>query len=379
MTLVNLGDVCAILMGQAPPGESYNLSSNGIPLLAGAGDFGLRYPKPKRFTTDAIRVSKQGDILLCVRATIGQRNWSDRVYCLGRGVAAIRVRSPELDKVYLWHWLGYARPALENRARGSTFKQVTRESVESLSLPLPPLAEQRQIGGILDAGDRIQRRRLESIKLLDELLRSAYLEMFGDPVRNEKGWETSRIGDVSSETQYGTSVRANNHGQGLPVLRMNNITRDGRLDLRDLKSCDISERDLNKYTVRRGDLLFNRTNSPELVGKTAVWDRDEAYSFAGYLVRVRFDQERVLPEYVSAYLNSAFGKNLLFRKAKPSINMSNISPTELKRLPIPIPPLDVQLKYIAMAATTKLARRDIESAIAIGDSLFQSLLLQIFR
>jgi type I restriction enzyme S subunit len=243
---------------------------------------------------------------------------------------------------------------------------------------LPSLAEQLRIAAVLDKADAIRRMRRESLRLLDEFLRSAFLEMFGDPVRNEKGWEALVLGSVAREAQYGTSAKANTDRRGIPVLRMNNITAAGSLDLSELKWCEIAPRDLPKYTVRRGDLLFNRTNSPELVGKTAVWDRDDAFAFAGYLVRVRFDDSRVLPEYVSAYLNSSYGKQLLFEKAKPSNNMSNISASELMRLHIPVPPLDLQRRYLGMLVKAREAMERVLAAAAAGDMLFDSLALVAF-
>lgn len=217
------------------------------------------------------------------------------------------------------------------------------------------------------------------MRLLDDFLRSAFLEMFGDPVKNQRGWEIGRVGDVVSQTQYGTSTRANSQMNGLPVLRMNNITAAGAIDLREVKWCEIGAHDFDKYTLRRGDMLFNRTNSPELVGKTAVWDLDEAYAFAGYLVRVRFDHTRARPEYISGYLNSSYGKKMLFEKAKPSINMSNISPTELKRVPIMLPPLDAQARYSELQAKVKAAAGQVARAIPVCESLYASLAHQVFE
>ena len=100
-------------------------------------------------------------------------------------------------------------------------------------------------------------------------------------------WPIAPLGDVVEETQYGTSLKANDQGEGVPVLRMGNITYSGVLDLNDLKHVEMPAKDLARYSVRRGDLLFNRTNSQELVGKMGVWDRDEPFAFAGYLVRLR--------------------------------------------------------------------------------------------
>ena len=105
-------------------------------------------------------------------------------------------------------------------------------------------------------------------------------------------WPLASLGDVVEDTQYGTSMKANEQGSGVPVLRMNNITYSGDIDLTDLKHVDLVEAEDERYFVRRGDLLFNRTNSQELVGKMGVWNRDERFAFAGYLVRLRLNCDR---------------------------------------------------------------------------------------
>lgn len=103
--LVKLDDVCQIIMGQAPEGDSYNELGNGLQLIAGAGDFGEMTPLPKKFTTSPSKISDIGDLILCIRATIGDVNWSDKKYCLGRGVAGLRPKPTKLDKNYLWHFI----------------------------------------------------------------------------------------------------------------------------------------------------------------------------------------------------------------------------------------------------------------------------------
>jgi type I restriction enzyme S subunit len=297
------------------------------------------------------------------------------------GFAVLRPDSVRLDSRYLYYWVrtpGFVRE-MTARATGASYPAVTDRVVRESRMPLPPLAEQLRIAAVLDKADAIRRKRRESLRLLDEFLRSAFLEMFGDPVRNDKGWQMHQVGDLVVNAQYGTSDRANSEHRGIPVLRMNNLTAAGGTDLSDMKWCEIPSRDLAKYTVRRGDLLFNRTNSPQLVGKTAVWDHDDAYAFAGYLVRVRFDESRILPRYVSGHLNSTHGKRMLFEKAKASNNMSNISASELKRLPIPVPPLTAQLRYVAVLERADGATKRMRFAGAHAVSLFSSLALRAFR
>ena len=160
---------------------------------------------------------------------------------------------------------------------------------------------------------------------------------------------------------------------------MNNITYGGEFDLTDLKWCEIEDADLEQLTVKCGDLLFNRTNSPELVGKTAVWDRDESYAYAGYLFRVRFDENVVLPDYVSAFLNSAYGKRMLFAKAKPSNNMSNFSAGEFCRIEFPVPVIDVQRRFRAVVKDVRDMKGKRAAGLADASYLFGSLVQRAFR
>jgi type I restriction enzyme S subunit len=284
-----------------------------------------------------------------------------------------------LDTHYLWHALEAARPVLEANATGSTFPQVNRRNIESLKIALPSLPDQRRIAVLLDGSSGIQRQRRRGALLLDQVERSVFSAMFGPLDPKCQRFHIGKIGDLVLDAQYGTAARANADGIGLPVLRMNNITSNGRIDLAELKWCDIPVSDLPNYTVRRGDFLFNRTNSPELVGKTTVWDRDDRYAFAGYLIRVRFDESTALPDYVSGYLNSAYGKRLLFEKAKASNNMSNISASELKRLPIPVPPLPDQKRYVRFLARLATMRSRMDASAEAANSLFASLANTVFR
>ena len=179
---------CEIKMGQAPPGDSYNTTNTGYPLIAGAADFGKIFPKAKKFTNLACKLSSINDLILCIRATIGDLNWSDKIYCLGRGVAGL-TPSSGLDQNYLWHFISSNKHQLLKKGTGSTFKQVSKINIAQWCIPLPPLAEQKRIAAILDKADSIRRKRQQAIKLADDFLRSVFLDMFGDPVTNPKGWE----------------------------------------------------------------------------------------------------------------------------------------------------------------------------------------------
>jgi type I restriction enzyme S subunit len=294
----------------------------------------------------------------------------------------VRLKDPEMTP-WVWRYLGSppARRYFQRMAGGSagSMPKLNATKVKGLPVPVPPLPEQRRIAGILDQADAIRRKRHEALRLTEEFLRSAFLEMFGDPVTNPKGWPTLPMRAIVRDTQYGTSERANEARDGIPVLRMNNLTYEGEIDLSSIKWTPIPPADQAKYTVEPGDLLFNRTNSPPLVGKTAIWESTDRYAFAGYLIRVRFEPERARPEYVSGFLNSAYGKRLLAAKAKPSNNMSNFSASEFMRIPIPVPTIQQQERFADVRRLARTHSARLELAATHAESLTATLSQRAFR
>ena len=195
----------------------------------------------------------------------------------------------------------------------------------------------------------IESRQLE-LEKLDDIIKARFVEMFGTYPANEKGWDTGTIRDLVTEVRYGSSRKASDGDSGkYPYLRMNNITYSGELDLTDTKTIDIPDEELDKCTVRRGDLLFNRTNSKELVGKTCVYNRDEMMVLAGFVVRVRLN-DRALPEFVSAFMNTDFSKQMLLGMCKTAIGQANINAQELQNIGIYIPPIYIQKEFVSFKA-----------------------------
>ncbi len=214
-------------------------------------------------------------------------------------------------------------------------------------------AEQRRIVGILNRAARIERLRRRAQKRLREFIPALFVRMFGDPVENPMGWEIKPLGDFCLLTQYGTSKRANDQGDGIPVLRMGNVTYDGDLDCADLKHVVLPNTDIRKYGLRPGDIMFNRTNSKDLVGKTGLWDARFPAVAASYLIRLRLDELRGCPTFVLAFLNSTPVKGQLFAMARGAIGQVNINAKELRALPLPVPPLDEQRSFARIAEAAR--------------------------
>lgn len=162
------------------------------------------------------------------------------------------------------------------------------------------------------------------------------------------------------------------------MLRMGNITYSGAIDFSGLKYVDLSKKDQPKYLVEKGDLLFNRTNSKELVGKTAVYDRDDVAAIAGYLIRVRMN-EKGNSYYVSGYLNSTHGKSTLQSMCKSIVGMANINAQEMQNIQILLPPIEIQNKYAAIFKTTKQRLRSQSQSEGNLADLFSALSQKAFR
>ena len=181
------------------------------------------------------------------------------------------------------------------------------------------------------------------------------------------------IGEIVTEVKYGTSRPAVDGGK-YPYLRMNNLTYDGHLDFTDLKRIDIPDNEIEKCIVHKGDVLFNRTNSIELVGKTCVFDEDEDMVIAGYIIRIRL-KSAVLPLFLSCFMNTDFMKKKLRAMAKGAVNQANINAKELQEIDIYIPPLELQEQFadfVKQVDKSKLAVKQVlEKAEVLKNALMQ--------
>jgi type I restriction enzyme S subunit len=161
-----------------------------------------------------------------------------------------------------------------------------------------------------------------------------------------EGWHLAALQDVIHRKQYGTSIKADaDAATGVPVLRMGNI-RDGKIDFSELKHIRRDAKGLMACVLRRGDILFNRTNSPELVGKAAVFDDDRTAVFASYLIRIECDERLVSSRYVCGWINSPWGRWWARTVRTDCVSQSNINSSKLLVMPVPVPPLAEQQEIV---------------------------------
>lgn len=248
-----------------------------------------------------------------------------------------------------------------------------------LGIPLPPLAKQERIVTLLDEADTLRKLRVKADERMATLTSALFYEMFGDPESNPHGWPVKRAGDLMAACGYGTSQKANEEGRGVPVLRMGNVTTDGRLNLDDLKTVELMEGELAKQRLQAGDVLFNRTNSRELVGKTGMWDgRFEAVP-ASYFIRIRFRADAEHPQHFTTFMNLPSMKRRLLEMARGAVGQANINSKELQAIDLPIPPLSLQNDFAARVGEIRLLEAGQGASRRRLEDLFQSTLDRAFK
>ena len=295
------------------------------------------------------------------------------------GFCVLRAIRAELDPIYLFYFT--QTEAFINRLTqlsiGAGYPAVSDEDILDAEILLPPLLEQQRMAAILVKADHLRRLRRYALDLGESYLQSVFLEMFGDPAANPKRWPIGIIEDVVTSTQYGTSEKSNSEHKGYPVLGMGNITYSGEIDLTNLAYVDLSSKEFEKLRLQPGDIIFNRTNSTELVGKTACWKYNLDAVIASYLVRIKLNDE-ILPDYFASLLNTRYFKGLLQERCKKAVGQSNISPTLLQEFPVLKPSIPLQQKFAQIVHKYERLHAQQREAARQTEHLFQTLLHRAF-
>ena len=255
-----------------------------------------------------------------------------------------------------------------DKMRGTTARRrtLTADGLREMEILLPSVDEQVRVVNTLDEVRSLIKEANGQIAMLDTLVKSRFVEMFGG-----SGWPVATVGSLATDIRYGTSKKASDCGQFV-YLRMNNMTDGGGLDFGDVKHIDLSGAELEKCQVVDGDLLFNRTNSREKVGKTAVFHAKEPMVIAGYIIRVRLG-DRIKPDFLAAYMNLPTTKAMLRSIARGAVHQANINSRELSAIEVPVPPICLQDSFLSFVAEVDKSRFNLLKAYGSIIALFRVL------
>jgi type I restriction enzyme, S subunit len=367
-----------------------SFDADGLPLLGVSNTSGLhRSEKPRIIDMSRyLRVERSWFAYNPMRINVGSIGWAERFDQTGVISPDYVVFScteriePKLLYLFVRSFPGLRAINLETA--GSVRERLYFDSLARIRYPLPPLSEQRRIvARIEELTAKINESRYlrhEAAREVETLVANEIKARFD---RGKKsGWTCGTLGGYVIDDCYGTSEKANDDDSGTPVLRMGNI-QNGRLDLRELKYLHVADKDRAKLVLKRGEILVNRTNSAELVGKCAVFDVEGDFAFASYLIRLRLDTKRADPRLVASYINSPAGRSYMFSERKQMTGQANVNATKLKALPLALPPISEQRRIAAeldalQERVDALKKLQAETAAEL-DALLPSVLDRAFK
>lgn len=368
-----LDEVCTITMGQAPPGDSYNTDGEGLPLIAGAGDFDGQRPLAKKFTTAPSKVCAPGDIVLGIRASIGAKVLPAGEYCLGRGVAGLRP-GHDLDRQFLWHWLAVSTPALAAKGRGATFLQVNREDIGAMQIPLPPIDEQRRIAAILDQTDALRANRRQALAHLDAFQHSIFLDMF--PVES---CTLVNAGVLMPSMRNGLSP-ATAGTYPAEVLTLSAVTR-GQFDPTAVKPARFAVIPPPDKRVSELDFLICRGNGNKaLVGVGAFSGQDRFdLVFPDTVIAGRVDPSRITMPYLNAAWEQQGVRHQIEALAHTTNGTYKVNQQTLSSVMVPLPPLHRQHEFEVRIERVNAQRAIVQRAAAGEDELLACIQSRAFN
>lgn len=308
----------------------------------------------------------------------------DEVFLCNNFTQALRIKSRVAFPRYVFLYLlrlhqNGATELLQNKTTGIRNLQV--KQYMALEIPLPPPDIQRQIAGLLDRASVLIEKRKAQIDKLDLLVKSQFIEMFGDPVTNPKGWELIAIGELTTKIRSGLSRRLSNEDIGVPVIRSTNMI-NGRLDISDIKywyTDDPQGADVPSYFLKDGDVLVNFINSYDHIGKACIYEdigRDCIYTTNIFVIHLN---ERCNTIWFNEYAKTQAYKFRLDKIIQPAVNQSSFTTADYRKKQIALPPIKLQNQFASFVQQVEAQKALLQESLTKLELNYKSLMQKCFR
>lgn len=374
-SLAPLSDLVEIIGGGTPSTTESSYWGGDIPWLS-VVDFGtaLRFVgSTEKCITQAglenssAKILNAGDLIISARGTVGALAQLSRPMAFNQSCYGLRTKGA-VTNAYLFYSLKREIQQLKAQAYGSKFDAITTKTFDAVRLPVPPLDIQEQVVGECEFVDAEVLAAQTALITAQNAIAAKIDAIYQSTAPRQT------VESLALAVQYGINEKMNEDGNGYRIFRMNEIVRGRMTDGGSMKRADISAEEFAKYRLNRGDLLFNRTNSIEHVGKTGLFDLDGDYCFASYLVRIVPDTKQILPLFLTRMMNSTTFQTEAKAGASKAINQANINATKMKNLKVPVPTLAAQKKFVAEVTALEQRITDAEAVIAAAPARKQAVL-----
>ncbi len=324
----------------------------------------------------------KGSIIIPTRMALGKVVISEIDVAINQDLKAVLVKNNELlDTKYLLWFLASNKENIASMGKGATVKGITLDQLRAIKVPLPPLAEQRRIVDILDQADELRQKRQQAIKKLDQLLQATFIEMFGDPILNTKNWPSDKklgdIADIVSGITKGRKITGKSLRE-IPYLAVSNV-QDKYLNLSVIKTIEASDEEIERYKLQQGDLLLTEGGDPDKLGRGTLWNNEvDECIHQNHVFRVRLTSKDFTPNYLNWIVGSEYGKRYFLKSAKQTTGIASINMGQLKKLPLLIPPLDLQIQFDERCNKFHQIKKQLVESYKDINNLFKSLQNQAF-
>jgi type I restriction enzyme, S subunit len=390
MRKVRLSDVCAISSGGTPSRNNPEYFKGDIPWAKISdienADNGVVYATEEHISTEGLKnirgkLFPKDTLLFAMYGSIGKVGITGRALSTNQAILGVRPRrDDEINLNYLKTWFISNKQKLINLGRGVALKNLSATIVRNLEIELPPFGDQIRIAHLLSKVEGLIAQRKQHLQQLDELLKSVFLEMFGDPVRNEKGWE------YDSLANFGVFKNGLNYGQGESGVKVRCL---GVGDFKDLSkitnvnclsTISLSSEPPDDYLLRNADLVFVRSNgNRNLVGRCiAIYPNEERVAFSGFCIRYRITGLAVDATYISHLFRASSFRRLMLEGGQGA-NIQNINQKRLSALAIPVPHLDIQNQFFVIVEKVESLKIHYQQNLTDLEALYGTLSQQAFK
>lgn len=362
-------------MGQSPDSSSYNELGDGVPFFQGKADFGKVNPKVRVYCSSPTKLAKCFDILMSVRAPVGDVNIADRQCCIGRGLCAIRANR-DVNNKFLYYFLITQKEKLNSKSTGSTFKAINKSVLEELEVIAIDLQSQQKIASILDRAQSLIDKRKEQIEACDELVTSLFYEMFGDPVINPKNYDKYTLNDICEVVTGNTPSRKEeeNYGDYIEWIKSDNINTSKHYLTKAEEY--LSEIGFNKgRSVDSGAILMTCiAGSLSCIGNVALTNRTVAFN--QQINGVYAKNNNVSNKFM--YMQFLLSKEYV-QRASTSGMKGMISKGVLSKLEFIVPPREDQYKFANLFDEINRNKKLLEQSLKELENNFNSLMQRAFK
>lgn len=364
-----LKDLVDIQMGQSPDSKFYNYDKIGLPFYQGKADFGRINPTPKIWCSKSKKEAKPNDILISVRAPVGDLNINNEQSCIGRGLAAITCKS-DVDMMYLYYHLKYLKPQLSHISTGSTFESINRSQLENLIIDYKPYSEQIKISNILQVVQRQIEVREKLLRLYDLLIKSRFVEMFGDPNATRTKYKLVPIHMVTDCMVPGRDKPKSFTGD-IPWITINDLNINGYTNKSKLGlGLTIDEvKEVNRKCVPQGSVLMSCVGNLGLcsIASVDVVINQQLHSYQC--------NEFINNLYLMYYLSF---KNTYMNKIASSTTVLYMNKNACNNIPVLLPPIELQISFAKYLNRINKLKSDVQKSIDETQLLMDSLMQEYF-